>query len=516
MYYNIKIKSNGSEFSLESNNKEVTQREMDTYFAAIFDVSEEFRSNIKKVEITNENVKSISEVENPKVVNKFSDEEIERLAKAKAQEIIDKARVANLEKMQNLEGNIQNVPENTVKEIESAQKPTEIAIEPVVVQACENDLKQVVISNVHLSDQPKTDIQREVGNEFIETPTINEIPAPVIIETTIPTVTFASNASQGVIEEIKFTTESNENLKDIQTQIIQKDEYISSAPVTENIESQLNVLKNRVDDNLSIEQTSSQNVEIKDEIQELIMLAQQKISLLEQKNTEKQEQVSQNDEVVNVSIENKKPFNQKEIARTFEEQTELYNINNQAKLDSIFVSDAKISEESISDVITEETSQIDDSDKLEVGEAPQISIVDVELNLQANEDSIEDKYEISSYENDMDTQLEAKVEEEKVKIAASYANQIDFKPFLSSFPCSEIFDEFVVCAYFIKNVINQQNFTIKFINSKLFQATGKIADMSIVDELISKEYIKVIETEEGKKYCISANGESYFVEKFQG
>ena len=51
MYYNIKIKSNGSEFSLESNNKEVTQREMDMYFAHIFDVSENFKSQIKKVEI---------------------------------------------------------------------------------------------------------------------------------------------------------------------------------------------------------------------------------------------------------------------------------------------------------------------------------------------------------------------------------------------------------------------------------------------------------------------------------
>ena len=63
MYYNIKIKSNGSEFSLESNNKEITQREMDMYFACIFDVSEEFKSKIKKVEVTNQNVKSIQEIE---------------------------------------------------------------------------------------------------------------------------------------------------------------------------------------------------------------------------------------------------------------------------------------------------------------------------------------------------------------------------------------------------------------------------------------------------------------------
>ena len=63
MYYNIKIKSNGSEFSLETSHKEVLEREMDLYFACVFNVSEEFKSKIKKVEITNENVKSIDEVE---------------------------------------------------------------------------------------------------------------------------------------------------------------------------------------------------------------------------------------------------------------------------------------------------------------------------------------------------------------------------------------------------------------------------------------------------------------------
>ena len=65
MYYNIKIKSKDSEFTLDSNNKAVIQREMDIYFAHIFNASEEFKSKIKKVEITNENVKSIIEVEEP-------------------------------------------------------------------------------------------------------------------------------------------------------------------------------------------------------------------------------------------------------------------------------------------------------------------------------------------------------------------------------------------------------------------------------------------------------------------
>ena len=53
MYYNIKIKSNGSEFSLETNNKDVTQREIDIYFAVIFGASEDFKSNIRKIKAVN-------------------------------------------------------------------------------------------------------------------------------------------------------------------------------------------------------------------------------------------------------------------------------------------------------------------------------------------------------------------------------------------------------------------------------------------------------------------------------
>ena len=47
-------------------------------------------------------------------------------------------------------------------------------------------------------------------------------------------------------------------------------------------------------------------------------------------------------------------------------------------------------------------------------------------------------------------------------------------------------------------------------NSKLFQATGKIADLSILDELVMKEYIKVIDINSPKTYCISAQGEFHY------
>ena len=75
---------------------------------------------------------------------------------------------------------------------------------------------------------------------------------------------------------------------------------------------------------------------------------------------------------------------------------------------------------------------------------------------------------------------------------------------------------FLVCAFYIKNILKQENFTMKSINSKLFQATGMIADLAVVDDLVSKAYIRVIESEDSKKYCITPDGEGFFVQRFQG
>ena len=63
MYYNIKIKSNGCEFSLDSFNKNIIQNEMDKYFASMFNASDEFKSRIKKVTIVDDNIKSIEDFE---------------------------------------------------------------------------------------------------------------------------------------------------------------------------------------------------------------------------------------------------------------------------------------------------------------------------------------------------------------------------------------------------------------------------------------------------------------------
>lgn len=73
----------------------------------------------------------------------------------------------------------------------------------------------------------------------------------------------------------------------------------------------------------------------------------------------------------------------------------------------------------------------------------------------------------------------------------------------------------MACAYYIKNVLKENCFNMKTINSYLIKATGNIADMSIVFELMQKEYIDSKEINDSTVYYITALGEEYFIKKYQ-
>ena len=62
-YYNLKIKSNNGEYSLNSTDKFIIQREMDIYFSLMYGASKEFTDKIKKIERKNVEVKSIDSLE---------------------------------------------------------------------------------------------------------------------------------------------------------------------------------------------------------------------------------------------------------------------------------------------------------------------------------------------------------------------------------------------------------------------------------------------------------------------
>ena len=108
MQYNIKIKSNDSEFSLNSQDRDIIAREMDLYFSFFFGASKEFESKIKKVEIKDSNVKSIEEIEKPKEkLDKINQHIIEEpvdtpIAKEKEEIITEDVEQNNIEEIKDI------------------------------------------------------------------------------------------------------------------------------------------------------------------------------------------------------------------------------------------------------------------------------------------------------------------------------------------------------------------------------------------------------------------------------
>ena len=413
MYYNIKIKLNGSEFSLESNNKEITQREMDMYFACIFDVSEDFKSKIKKVEVTNKNVKSIQEIE----------------------AIEEKEEIKN-----------EDVTKEQADKESYFVKPQEI----------------FEFKNEQTITEPKEELSQtiEIKNEKQE--------------------------EQRHTSEIKFQNE---------TKIINIKDDISLKDLQ----------------NINSEQSSAL-----DDITQLISLAQEKIDSLESLNRTSSSISIKNDDIVDIN------------PKKNEEQ------DSQAILNDIF--NTPTPKPSIFEEIEEnnvQTPQVEQNALSDFDYTPDISLADIEISLQNQEEITNAPSEEILYQNEIsqniettqqneiqeikiepETQEEEPIASQRISLSQK-ASQMDFKPFLSGFICDNLSDKVIVCAYFIKNVLRQPDFTMKYINAKLFQATGEIADLSVIDELITKEYIRIIDSEEGKKYSITMDGESYFAEKFQ-
>ncbi len=109
--------------------------------------------------------------------------------------------------------------------------------------------------------------------------------------------------------------------------------------------------------------------------------------------------------------------------------------------------------------------------------------------------------------------LELSIEQEPLKDAKEI--NLDFKLFLAGFMISDLSNEFLACAYYIKNILKQDGFSMKTINSYLFQAARKIADMSTVSDLVERGFILHDESQEINKYAITASGEEYFKNKYQ-
>lgn len=498
MYYNIKIKSNGSEFSLESNNKEVTQREMDIYFSHIFDVSEDFKSKIKKVEIVNANVKSINEVENLSSVQaEKEDAELQTLSTKNQNEVT--TNLTNnkiLEEKNKQEEALKKAQEEIKQQEEALKKAQELAKqqqEEIRKKAQEEAKKQVEEMQRKALELA---LKQEEENKKMQETMLEKQKEQTMIHT-IPTETITFQNQPSIVSQ----TPIKNSLDEMQTPILEPKQNIAN----QNFKAE----------------TSSQAPEVQDDIDELISLAQQKLEI---------KQASNNDEIyLNFSKDNMEDLSIIPDLRIEESQIEQHY---QSKIDDIFNSTSSFEQEpqmqtptmapnsEIEEILTTIAQEISQIDELPIVADDVTISIEEEATEQQEIETVPPQQEVIKNpeynflpEDENQETIEAKPTQSPMTTAAA---ELDFKPFLAGFACSELIDEFLICAYFIKNVLRKSEFTIKFINSKLFQATGKIANLSIIDELISREYIKTIDTDEGKKYSITMDGEGYFAEKFQG
>lgn len=348
MYYKIKIKSQGSEFSLESSNKEVTQREMDLYFANIFGASEEFKSNIKKVEIVNQNIKTIQDFEQNKIQQTDANETLKNTFAKKNDTV----------KFQN-KTNSENDTLYSIKQEQSIQKEQ---------------------------------VEQPISFSSLNTP----------------------NSDQNIKEDFTIAPFIESNKKE------------ESNKITNELNFQ--------EFNISKEDISSEN-----------------------KNIE----VFTNNETSNEIKETNNPLSE------------------------------------IDELINKAQQNIDAgaNDTIDISSIIPIADSKADNNIQ----------ELMQHNFNFDTS-------QQNFISNTQTLQIDLKQFIKNCSCQNQEDELLVCAYFIKHILKEPDFTIKYINSKLYQATGSFVGMSVIDELVTKDYIRVINIETPKTYSITTQGEICFAE----
>lgn len=463
MFYNIKIKADGSEFILESSNKEITQREMDIYFSRIFDVSEEFKSQIKDVEVKSQNVISINEFD-----KHTQNEQVP---------VIEKSFETKLESQPVPEEIKNEKPVETVKKI-VIQEPIK-AQNDCVVEAMDNELvfeteekNDPVIENriEHIKNAPLTSIliQNEPSDEEQD---------------------YVFARQKLLYEEMKKEKEKIDIITEEENQKRLNDIFASDiSEYDEDIEDAV--------------------VNVKQDIENFA-------------NIENQENIIPSSDLVFANQQVEKPLydqaveqNQEQVSEQFVEQQE------QIEPQAIQENEQNLNNEnapSEHDVQIQELEQMIESQTVQNQTQEQQQNV-LEERIDYNNVDIVDLSTFEETNSVINSQVVSTNEIISIRepaIQPQSSETPDFKTYLEEFDTESLVDDFLICAYYIKNILKQDGFTMKMINSKLFQATGKIADMSVVQELSNKEYISFVQDEISNKYFITPDGENYFQANFE-
>lgn len=619
MFYNLKIYSKDCEFSLDSKDRDIIQREMDLYFSVFFGASVDFNSKIKKIDVScpAKNLKSIEEVEveaNKKAENNASCATIDENINDEINEIKDVVLASNPETLN------ENVPEKEIvkedkkeNEKESEKEENSISISKEEISKIEAKIDDFLFSN---DEFPQKEIQitnvpnvQNIKNSNDEikiasndgakvNETVSQKPTEPILIKNEPEIKvepleqkekpkedkkpILTQEERKELEEILFSNESSydldgasdsiddieeieENNNSIQDILSQAKSKLNSLNISSdedrfenvsNLEKLSNIKKEEPKDEVTFRAKTNVDEVFKNEVQKNSW-AEEFEKKDDKENLKKTQSISQ--EPVDLpqdlnfdepkeknDIEPKMP--QKESSVEVLYDRDAIEKSNQSKLDNIFdfkgttFGDNSSSKASSKEEIEPTTPVFEKSFNEEdfvtqiLSETPTKAFVfeDIKDDKTPYEIPSENLYAITSEKTEApsatprEINLEENVEKNSNKEAKKENIEAqapkkeilkkdvhDFNDFLSNFEHSKIADEFLICAYYVKNISQNESFTMKGINAKIFRATGKIAGMSILNELIEKKLIALVEDLDIKKYSITDLGEEYFMNNFQ-
>lgn len=606
MFYNLKIYSKDCEFSLDSKDRDIIQREMDLYFSVFFGASVDFNSKIKKIDVScpAKNLKSIEEVDvvaNKKADNAISSDDIEEINDIKDVVLASNPETLNenvpekeIDKEDEKEENSISISKEEISKIEAKiddflfsndefpQKEIQITNVPNV-QNIKNSNDEIKIAskeetkpNEAISQKPTEPIliknEPEIKVEPLEQKEKpKEDKKPILTQEErkeLEEILFSNESSYDLdgapdsIDDIEEIEENNNSIQDILSQAKSKLNSLNISSDEDrfenvsNLEKLSNIKKEEPKDEVTFRAKTNVDEVFKNEVQKNSW-AEEFEKKDDKENLKKTQSISQ--EPVDLpqdlnfdepkeknDIEPKMPRKESSVEVLYDRDA--IEKSNQSKLDNIFdfkgttFGDNSSSKASSKEEIEPTTPVFEKSFNEEdfvtqiLSETPTKAFVFEEIKDDKTPYEIpsENLYAITSEKTEApsatprEINLEENVEknsnkeakEENIEAQAPKKEILkkdvhDFNDFLSNFEHSKIADEFLICAYYVKNISQNESFTMKGINAKIFRATGKIAGMSILNELIEKKLIALVEDLDIKKYSITDLGEEYFMNNFQ-
>ena len=610
MFYNLKIYSKDCEFSLDSKDRDIIQREMDLYFSVFFGASVDFNSKIKKIDVSYpaKNLKSIEDIEveaNKKADNIASFADVNGDASDIKKDVVLASNSDTL---------IENAPEKEIKE-ESEKEENSISISKEEISKIEAKIDDFLFSNdkfpekeIQITNAPNAqgasfsnDEIKIASNEAIKADdAISQKPTePIVIKNEPEFKVKALEQKEKLkedkkpiltqeerkeLEEILFSNESSydldgaygsddniddieeieENSSSIQDILSQAKSKLNSLNISSdedryenvsNLEKLSNIKKEEPKDEVIIKAKTNVNEVFENKTQKTSWAEEfeEKEEKEEKENLKKPQSISQEPVDLPQDINLDEPKEEIDIQPKMSKKESSVEVlydrdaiekSNQSKLDNIFdfkgttFGDNSSSKEEIEPAtpVFEKSFNGEDFATQILSETPTKAFVFEEIKDDKTPYEIpsENLYSITSEKTEApsatpreinleeNTQKKSDIEtkEENTEAQTSKKETLkkdvhDFGDFLANFEHSKIADEFLICAYYVKNISQNESFTMKGINAKIFRATGKIAGMSILNELIEKKLIALVEDLDIKKYSITDLGEEYFMNNFQ-